>query len=91
MVRNHYNSVNWPLKAKASTIAYFKKNSILDERVNAIRPMVVDGEGMMGTMDYRIDRLNVEIREEKIVKLMGFNWISSANHHIIVKQEYKTL
>ena len=36
--------------------------------------MVVDGEGMMGTCDYRVDRINVEISNQKIVKILGANW-----------------
>jgi hypothetical protein len=34
---------------------------------------VVDGEGMIGTMDFRTDRINVEISNKKIVKILGAN------------------
>ena len=43
------------------------------ERIKIIRPQVIDGEGLMTTCDYRQDRLNVEIRNSKIVKICGAN------------------
>ena len=36
-------------------------------RVMAVRAVKVDGEEMMVTMDYRTDRVNVEIRDSVIV------------------------
>ena len=51
----------------------FSKLPILGEKISTIRAMVVDGEGMMGTMDYRTDRINVEISNKKIVNILGVN------------------
>ena len=48
---------------------------LLGERITRIRPQVIDGEGLMTTCDYREDRLNVEIRNSKIVKILGANWL----------------
>ena len=39
--------------------------------VTTIRPMEVDGEGMMGTMDYREDRANVSIVAGRITQVQG--------------------
>ena len=36
-------------------------------RVLAVRAVKVDGEEMMVTMDYKTDRVNVEIRDSVIV------------------------
>jgi len=43
------------------------------ERVRKVRPVKVDGEAMMVTMDYRTDRINVETENGKIVKIVGAN------------------
>merc|ERR1712129_566638 len=43
------------------------------EIITEIRPMKVDEEGMLGTCDYRTDRINVETENGKIVKLLGTN------------------
>jgi hypothetical protein len=51
----------------------FSQPPISGEKIGAIRAMVVDGEGMMGTCDYRTDRINVEISNKKIVKIRGAN------------------
>lgn len=36
-----------------------------------IRPRKVDGKSMVGTVDYRLTRLNVEIENNKITKILG--------------------
>ena len=43
------------------------------ERVRMVRPVKVDGEARMVTMDYRTDRINVETENGKIVKIVGAN------------------
>ena len=43
------------------------------ERVRRVRPVKVDGERMMMTMDYRTDRINVETENGKIVRIAGAN------------------
>lgn len=37
--------------------------------INSIRPLMIDGEHMMGTMDYRLDRLNVSIANGLITSI----------------------
>ena len=46
---------------------------ISGERVRRVRPVKVDGERMMMTMDYRTDRINVETENGKIVRIAGAN------------------
>ena len=41
--------------------------------VRRVRPVKVDGEARMVTMDYRTDRINVETENGKIVKIVGAN------------------
>ena len=38
--------------------------------ITRIRPIIIDGEGMMVTMDHRLDRLNVELAGGKVVKII---------------------
>ena len=47
----------------------FKSTVCSGTRITKIRPVVIDGEPMMVTMDYLEDRINVEIREGKVVKI----------------------
>jgi hypothetical protein len=54
-------------------IVTFSKLPISGEKISASHSMVVDGEGMMGTMDYSTDRINVEIDNKTIVKILGAN------------------
>ena len=47
----------------------FKSTVCSGKRITKIRPVVIDGEPMMVTMDYLEHRINVEIREGKVVKI----------------------
>ena len=38
--------------------------------ITRIRPIIIEGEAMMVTMDHRLDRLNVEIAGGKVVKVL---------------------
>jgi hypothetical protein len=42
-----------------------------ETEVTCVRAMTVDGEGMMGTMDYREDRANVVTVDGKITEVQG--------------------
>jgi len=53
---------------------YLSKNEVKNpdgERVQTIRPMCMDGEEMMGTMDFRPDRVNVAVTAGKISEIRG--------------------
>jgi len=49
-----------------------KSNRILSTgtEITRIRPIIIEGEAMMVTMDHRLDRLNVEIAGGKVVKVL---------------------
>ena len=57
----------------------FKSTVCSGTRITKIRPVVIDGEPMMVTMDYLEDRINVEIREGKVVKISHASWVASCN------------
>ena len=38
--------------------------------ITRIRPIIIEGEAMMVTMDHRLDRLNVEMSGGKVVKIL---------------------
>lgn len=44
---------------------------VLPKGINCIRVCSVDGEYCLATADYRTDRLNVEVVDGKISKLLG--------------------
>ena len=46
---------------KKLILTTFSKIPISGERISLICPMIVDGEGLVGIDDFRIDRINVEI------------------------------
>ena len=54
---------------------YQSKNEFMNEghRVLAIRPMCIDGEEMMGTMDFREDRVNVVVAAEMILEVRSIS------------------
>merc|ERR1712117_494112 len=41
-----------------------------DTRIARVRPTIIDGEHMIVTMDHREDRINVEVRDGKVVKIL---------------------
>lgn len=45
----------------------------LEPKGNTVRVVSKDGQPMMVTMDYRENRLNVEIVDNKIVKIAGWS------------------
>lgn len=52
----------------------FKSSSLFmifaGTEITRIRPIIIDGEDMMVTMDHRLDRLNVELAGGKVVKII---------------------
>ena len=39
-------------------------------QITRIRPIIIEGEAMMVTMDHRLDRINVEVTGGKVVKIL---------------------
>lgn len=49
-----------------------KARQSLEEEGKSLRVRVKDGQHLIGTCDFNTDRLNVEIKNNTIVKVLGF-------------------
>jgi hypothetical protein len=44
--------------------------NVSGHRITKVRPIIIDGEHMIVTMDFRQDRVNVELADGRVVRIV---------------------